>query len=40
VKVPAHKPFPEKYGVVGDYMPDGFINQQMFPFRAKPAAHS
>jgi sterol desaturase/sphingolipid hydroxylase (fatty acid hydroxylase superfamily) len=40
VNVPAHKPFPEKYGVVGDYMPDGFINQQMFPFRAKPASHS
>ncbi|MDR3385645.1 MAG: sterol desaturase family protein [Rudaea sp.] len=36
VKVPASKPFPEKYGVVGDYMPDGFLNQQMFPFRAKP----
>ncbi|HZP64961.1 MAG TPA: sterol desaturase family protein [Rudaea sp.] len=34
VKVPAHKPFPERYGVVGDYMPDGFVNQQMFPFRA------
>lgn len=31
--------FPEKYGVVGDYMPDGFIRQQLFPFRAstKPA---
>ncbi|GGA07437.1 sterol desaturase family protein [Dyella caseinilytica] len=25
--------FPEKYGVVGDYMPDGFIRQQLFPFR-------
>ncbi len=25
--------FPEKYGVVGDYMPDGFVRQQMFPFR-------
>jgi len=37
VKVPKHKPFPERYGVVGDYMPDGFVNQQMFPFRAKPA---
>ncbi len=36
VKVPKHKPFPERYGVVGDYMPDGFINQQAFPFRAKP----
>lgn len=35
VKVPAHKPLPEKYGVVGDYMPDGWIAQQGFPFRAK-----
>lgn len=25
--------FPERYGVVGDYMPDGFIQQQLFPFR-------
>lgn len=25
--------FPERYGVVGDYMPDGFIRQQLFPFR-------
>ncbi|WP_233843309.1 sterol desaturase family protein [Dyella sp. 2HG41-7] len=25
--------FPQKYGVVGDYMPDGFIRQQLFPFR-------
>ena len=38
VKVPAHKPLPEKYGVVGDYMPDGWIAQQSFPFRAKPSA--
>ncbi len=38
VKVPKDRPFPAQYGVVGDYMPDGFINQQMFPFRAKPAA--
>jgi len=31
--------FPVRYGVVGDYMPDGFINQQLFPFRGstKPA---
>lgn len=35
VKVPKHKPFPERYGVVGDYMPDGFVEQQMFPFRAR-----
>lgn len=25
--------FPEKYGVQGDYMPDGFTRQQMFPFK-------
>jgi sterol desaturase/sphingolipid hydroxylase (fatty acid hydroxylase superfamily) len=25
--------FPAKYGVVGDYMPDGFVRQQLFPFR-------
>ena len=25
--------FPEKYGVQGDYMPDGFAKQFMFPFR-------
>ncbi|OOG60020.1 sterol desaturase family protein [Rhodanobacter sp. C03] len=25
--------FPEQYGVVGDYMPDGFVKQQLFPFR-------
>ncbi len=35
VKVPAHKPLPEKYGVVGDYMPDGWVAQQTFPFRAR-----
>ena len=26
--------FPERYGVVGDYMPDGFVKQQVFPFRS------
>jgi sterol desaturase/sphingolipid hydroxylase (fatty acid hydroxylase superfamily) len=36
VKVSKEKPFPARYGVVGDYMPDGFVNQQLFPFRAKP----
>ena len=36
VKVPKDKPFPAKYGVVGDYMPDGFLAQQAFPFKAKP----
>lgn len=25
--------FPEKYGVQGDYMPDGFVKQLAFPFR-------
>lgn len=30
--VTSKKRFPEQYGVVGDYMPDGFIRQQMFPF--------
>ncbi|MGN6517856.1 MAG: sterol desaturase family protein [Dokdonella sp.] len=36
VKVPAHKPLPARYGVVGDYMPDGWRAQQAFPFRATP----
>ena len=31
--VTSTKRFPEKYGVVGDYMPDGFVRQQLFPFR-------
>ena len=31
--VKSDKKFPEKYGVVGDYMPDGFVRQQLFPFR-------
>ena len=30
--VKSAKKFPEKYGVVGDYMPDGFVRQQLFPF--------
>jgi sterol desaturase/sphingolipid hydroxylase (fatty acid hydroxylase superfamily) len=29
--------FPANYGVVGDYMPDGFIRQQLFPFRGSTA---
>src|SRR5690348_1199290 len=33
--VKSPKRFPEKYGVVGDYMPDGFVKQQLFPFRGK-----
>ncbi|HUR42136.1 MAG TPA: sterol desaturase family protein [Verrucomicrobiae bacterium] len=24
--------FPEQYGVLGDYMPEGFVKQQLFPF--------
>lgn len=36
--VKADRKLPNHYGVVGDYMPDGFINQQLFPFRAKPQA--
>ena len=31
--IKGQKGFPEKYGVQGDYMPDGFAKQQMFPFR-------
>jgi sterol desaturase/sphingolipid hydroxylase (fatty acid hydroxylase superfamily) len=34
--VKSEKRLPEKYGVVGDYMPDGWVAQQTFPFRAKP----
>ena len=30
--VRGQKGFPEKYGVVGDYMPAGFVRQQLFPF--------
>jgi len=33
--VKSKKKFPEQYGVVGDYMPDGFVRQQLFPFRGK-----
>ncbi len=36
--VRADRPLPNHYGVVGDYMPDGFVAQQMFPFRARPQA--
>lgn len=31
--VKANRKFPNKYGVVGDYVPDGFLKQQAFPFR-------
>jgi len=30
--VKSDRRFPEKYGVLGDYMPEGFVGQQMFPF--------
>jgi len=30
--VKSDKRFPEEYGVLGDYMPAGFVKQQMFPF--------
>lgn len=31
--VKTSRKFPEKYGVVGDYVPAGFFKQQAFPFR-------
>jgi sterol desaturase/sphingolipid hydroxylase (fatty acid hydroxylase superfamily) len=31
--VKARQAFPDNYGVLGDYMPDGFVKQQLFPFR-------
>ena len=34
--VKSAKRLPEKYGVVVDYMPDGWVAQQSFPFKAKP----
>ncbi len=33
--VKSERRFPEKYGVLGDYMPEGFLKQQMFPFTWK-----
>lgn len=33
--VKADRRFPDKYGVLGDYMPDGFVKQQLFPFTWK-----
>jgi sterol desaturase/sphingolipid hydroxylase (fatty acid hydroxylase superfamily) len=30
--VKADRRFPERYGVLGDYMPPGYFRQQMFPF--------
>ena len=33
--VKADRRFPEKYGVVGDYMPDSYLRQQLFPFTSR-----
>lgn len=30
--VDSEKRFPDNYGVVGNYVPDGFVKQQLFPF--------
>jgi sterol desaturase/sphingolipid hydroxylase (fatty acid hydroxylase superfamily) len=30
--VKSDRRFPEKYGVLGDYMPQGYVKQQLFPF--------
>ncbi|MFZ6687546.1 sterol desaturase family protein [Undibacterium sp. SXout11W] len=38
--VDSEKQFPEKYGVVGDYVPNGFLKQQAFPFKPLPKADS
>ena len=31
--VKTDKAFPEKYGVVGDHVPEGFVKQQLYPFK-------
>ena len=33
--VKSDRRFPGKYGVLGDYMPPGFVRQQLFPFTWK-----
>ena len=33
--VKSDRRFPGKYGVLGDYMPTGFVRQQLFPFTWK-----
>ncbi len=33
--IKGQKGFPEKYGVQGDYMPDGYVKQLMFPFKSQ-----
>lgn len=39
-KVKTTERFPQKYGVVGDYVPDGFVKQQLFPFRRQGQSSS
>ena len=34
--VKSDRQFPEQYGVLGDYMPGGFVKQQLFPFKKLP----
>ena len=38
--VDSEKQFPAKYGVVGDYVPNGFIKQQTFPFKKLPGSQT
>jgi len=33
--VKSHQLWPEKYGVLGDYVPNGFVKQFKFPFAWK-----
>lgn len=33
--IKGQKGFPEKYGVQGDYMPEGFVKQLLFPFKSQ-----
>ncbi len=35
--VKSDRRFPDKYGVLGDYMPEGFVKQQTFPFKRPKA---
>jgi sterol desaturase/sphingolipid hydroxylase (fatty acid hydroxylase superfamily) len=41
-KVKSDETFPESYGVVGDYVPEGFVRQQLYPFRraTQPSAEA
>ena len=34
--VKSDRALPESYGVLGDYMPEGFLRQQAFPFTGRP----